>query len=334
MTVTTPSGTGASVAAATKQDRRMSVVRTASRWGLPILLVVLVVVATITTGDFMTFDNIRAILINTAIVGIVAVGMTPVTLSGNFFSLGAGQSTMLAATVFLVIVGAGSPVALAALVAIVVLVAVGIVQALVVAAGLNPVITTLAVGSIIYGLVTFATGGSVVTAQGADIGWLATGSFLGLPLPVYVFFVFTLIVWFLVDRTVAGRRITLVGSNRESARISGINVRTTTIWAFVMMSLGMGIAGVLSAAQLGQVTSGDLTSLTIDTVAAVLVGGTAIQGGEGSPIRSAVGALIIVILGNVMLLHGLPTGLRMLGVGALVVVVVSVLHVLRKVAAR
>jgi ribose/xylose/arabinose/galactoside ABC-type transport system permease subunit len=334
MTTTLTSSTGVAESVARSQNRRIHVVRTISRWGLPLLLLVLVVVATITTSDFMTFDNIRAILINTAIVGIVAVGMTPVTLSGNFFSLGAAQSTMLATALFLVVVASGAPIVVGMLVAVVVLVAVGIVQALVVAAGLNPVITTLAVGSIIYGAVTFATGGSVVTAQGADIGWLATSSFLGLPLPVYVFFVFTIVVWFLVDKTVPGRRISLVGANRESAKISGISVRATTIWAFVSMSLGMAIAGVLSAAQLGQVTSNDLSSLTIDTVAAVLVGGTAIQGGEGSPVRSAVGALIIVILGNVMLLHGLPTGLRMLGVGALVVIVVSVLHVLRKVAAR
>lgn len=332
MTTTTPAAT--TMAAVRSQSKRMAAVRTASRWGLPLLLLILVIVASVSTSDFLTFDNLRAILINTAIVGIVAVGMTPVTLSGNFFSLGAAQSTMLATTVFLVIAATGAPVPLGMFAAVVVLVAVGVVQALVVAAGLNPVITTLAVGSIIYGIVTFATGGSVVTANGADIGWLAKGSFLGLPLPVYVFFAFTALIWFFVDRTVAGRRITLVGSNRESARTSGISVRSTTIWAFLLMSVGMAVAGVLSAAQLGQVTSNDLSSLTIDTVAAVLVGGTAIQGGEGSPIRSAIGALIIVILGNVMLLHGLPTGLRMLGVGTLVVVVVSVLHVLRKVAAR
>lgn len=313
---------------------RGAIVRSAARLSLPILLVVLVVVATVSTRGFLTFDNIRAILINTSIVGIVAVGMTPVTLSGNFFSLGAAQSTMLATLVFLTVVGAGQPILLAVVAALVVLIAIGVVQAIVVAAGLNPVITTLATGSIIFGIATFVTGGKVVTANGADIGWIATGGFLGLPLPVYVFFVFTIVVTFLVERTVPGRRVTLIGSNKESAKVSGISAWTTTIWAFVAMSTGMAIAGVVSAAQLGQVTPSDLSSLTIDTVAAVLVGGTAIQGGEGSPLRSAAGALIIVILGNVMVLQGLPTGVRTFGVGLLVVIMVSVLHILRKVAAR
>lgn len=308
--------------------------RRVARLSLLILLVLLLIVATITTPGFFTFDNLRAILINTSVVGIVAVGMTPVTLSGNFFSLGASQSTMLATLIFLTIVGSGQPIPLAIIVTVVSLIAIGVLQAIVVAAGLNPVITTLAAGSIIFGIATLVTGGKVVTANGASITSIATGSFLGLPVPVYVFVAFTLLVTFLVDRTVPGRRVTLLGSNKESAKISGISTWTTTIWAFGAMSVGIAIAGVISAAQLGQVTPSDLPSLTIDTVAAVLVGGTAIQGGEGSPLRSAIGALIIVILGNVMLLQGLPTGIRTFGVGLLVVIMVSLLHVLRKVAAR
>jgi ribose/xylose/arabinose/galactoside ABC-type transport system permease subunit len=100
------------------------------------------------------------------------------------------------------------------------------------------------------------------------------------------------------------------------------------------MSIGIAIAGILSAAQLRQIQSNDLSTLTMDVIAAVLVGGSAIAGGEGSPLRSALGALLIVVLSNVMLLLGLPTGVRLLGVGLLVVIVVSVLHVLRKVTAR
>ena len=98
------------------------------------------------------------------------------------------------------------------------------------------------------------------------------------------------------------------------------------------MSLGIAIAGILSAAQFGQAASKDFGSLSIDAVAAVLVGGTAIQGGDGSPIRSAIGALIIVILGNIMLLQGLSTGMRTVFVGTLVAIVVCVLHMLRKAA--
>lgn len=305
-----------------------------TEYALPAVLGLVVLAASLSTPAFFTFDNLRAVLINTSIVGIVAVSMTPVTLSGNFFSLGAAQSTMLSALIFLTAVSAGQPVVVGLIAVLVVLTVIGMVQAIVVAAGLNPIITTLAAGSVIFGVATLATGGRVVTANGADISWIATESWAGLPLPVYAFFVVTLVVAFLVKYTVTGRRVSLLGANSETATVSGISPWASTLWAFVIMSVGMAIAGVLVAGQLGQITTSDLSSLTVDTVAAVLVGGTAIQGGEGSPLRSAVGALIIVILGNVMVLQGLPTGIRTLGVGLLVVIVVSVLHLTRKAVAR
>lgn len=324
----------ATVTAPTAPERRRAVFRRTAAWSMPILFVVLIVVAAATTPQFLSFGNLRAILLNTAVTGIVAVGMTPVILSGNFFSLAAGQSTVLATIVFLSLAASGFPLGVAALAAVALLVAVGVAQAFVVAAGLNPVVTTLATGTVIFGLLSAATGGAVVTATNADIGWIATAGFLGLPLPIYVFVVFTVLVWLFVERTTPGRRIMLLGSNRETAKVSGISVRSTTIWAFVVMSIGMALGGIVSAGELGQATSNDLSSLTIDAVAAVLVGGAAIQGGEGSPVRSALGAIIIVILSNVMLLHGFPTGVRTLGEGILVVIVVSVLHLLRKVADR
>lgn len=302
----------------------------AAKWALPIILMLLVLVAGLTTPGFASLDNLSAILVSASVVGIVAVGMTPVTLSGNFFSLAASNSVVLAAILFMSVFGATRQVLLAFLVTIVVLIGVGIAQGLVVAAGLNPVITTLAVGAILYGIVTIATGGTLTTTQGADMRWIALTRWFGLPLPVYIFIAFTIITWFVVERTVVGRRFILLGANRESARISGASARITTVWAFLVMSVGMAIAGIVAAAQLQQVRATDLPNLTMDTVAAVLVGGTAINGGEGSPLRSAIGAVLIVALGNIMVLHGLPTGFRILGVGALVVIVVLLLHFLRK----
>lgn len=309
-------------------------VRFISMWALPILLLLIVALAAFTTPRFMSFENVRAILINTSIVGIVAVGMTPITLSGNFFSLAASQSTVLSAVLFLSIGSATGSVLLGAVVAVIVLCLVGVAQGIVVSAGLNPIITTLAVGTIIFGLVTLFTNGQVVTPQGINISWIALTNFLGLPLPVYIFLAYLFLTWFMVERTEIGRHVLLIGANKHTAINSGISVRRTTTWAFLSMSVGVAIAGILSAAQLRQIQSNDLPTLTMDVIAAVLVGGSAISGGDGSPLRSALGALLIVILGNIMLLQGFPTGVRLLGVGLLVVVVVSVLHVLRRMGAR
>ena len=318
----------------TQQIPRRHTAGQVARWVMPILFTVLVVTSAATTPSFLTFDNLRAVLINTAITGIAAVGMTPVTLSGNVFSLATGQSAMLASILFMVVAASGASPVLGAILALATLLVLGLLQSLIIAAGLNPVVTTLAFGTVIYGLVAAVTGGAVVSAPLADIDWLAGSHILSIPLPAWVFAAFTLVVWLVVERTVPGRRLVLVGANRNSAVMSGISVRTTTLCAFAIMSVGLAIAGLLSASQLGQVTTDNLAPLTVDAVNAVLVGGTAISGGEGSAPRSAAGALIIVVLQNVMLLHGLSSGVRVFGEGVLVVVVVSVLHLARRAAAR
>jgi ribose transport system permease protein len=307
--------------------------RAVARYALPIVLIAVVAGSAISTPSFLTFDNARGVLLNASITGIAAVGMTAMTLSGNMFSLAAGQSSMLASILFVALPAGGVPPVLAGVIALIALVILGLLQAVVVAAGLNPVVTTLAAGTIVLGVVTVVSGGAVIAAPGS-VAWLATASFLGLPLPVYAFIVFTAVAWFLHDRTTAGRRVVLLGSSREAASTSGLNTRRITIWAFTIMSIGFAAAGILSASELGQVTANNLSNLTVDAVAAVLVGGTAIQGGEGSPLRTAVGGVIIVILQNVMVLHGLSSGIRILCEGVLVLAVVLLLHVARRAAAR
>ncbi|MGV0853510.1 ABC transporter permease [Mycolicibacterium phlei] len=300
------------------------------RWLLAAILVALVAFSSLATEGFLTWDNLRAVLINTTTTGIVAVAITPLTLSGNLFTMAAGQTTMLASMILVATAGAGHSAVLGAVLALVVLIVIGTLQALAIAQGLNPIITTLAAGTIIYGAVTWLTGGRVLAAPDS-IDWISTTSLFGLPLPVYVFLAFTGLMWFLCDATVVGRQITLLGANPDSARLSGVSPRALVVSAFVLMSVGMTIAGILSASELGQVSPDNLSTLTIDAVATILIGGTAIQGGEGSPLRSAVGALILVILQNVMLLHGLSTGARIFGEGLLVVLVITVLHVGRQV---
>ena len=312
--VHSPQGASADPAAAAPAWWR----RSGSGLGLPLVLLAIIVIGGLTTPGFLTADNARAILINASVVGIAAVGMTPVTLSGNFISLGVQQTAVLAAVVFL-----------ALLVTVTGLLAIGVVQGLVVAAGLNPVITTLAAGAVIFGVVTAATGGQVVTAPGVDLAWVGNATLLGLPVAVYAFVLFTALITWMMTRTIVGRRVLLLGANRATARLSGVPVRATTVAAFIALSLGAALAGVITAAQLGQATSSDLSDLTINVVVAVLVGGTAIAGGEGSALRSAVGAVIIAMANNLMLLQNLPTGGRLALTGVLAAAVVTVLQLLR-----
>jgi ribose/xylose/arabinose/galactoside ABC-type transport system permease subunit len=255
--------------------------------------------------------------------------MTPITLSGNFISLGTQQSAMAGTVTFLALVGTGWPPALAILVVLVALVLVGVLQGVVVAAGLNPVITTLAAGAIIFGIVADATNGKVVRVGDHPVSW-GNAIIAGVPLEVLVFVLFTLAVGVFMARTVAGREMTLAGANKDTAEVSGISSRQVTVGAFVIFSIGLAVAGVLTGAGYGQATIQSLSTLTIDALAAILVGGTAIAGGFGSPWRSAAGAVLIAVISNVMVLNDFSTGGRLAVQGAVVVVVVVVLEFLRR----
>ncbi len=290
---------------------------------------VVVLIAVFVTPSFLTVDNIRAILRNAAIVGIVAVGMTPVTLSGNFVSLGITQSAMLGMVSFVAMLGAGWGLVPAVIAVILLLVAVGMLQGAIIAAGLNPVITTLAAGAIIFGVVSELTRGGIVRAGANAIDW-DQASVAGVPVEVLIFVLFTALVSFVMQRTVTGRETTLIGANRATAEISGISFTRVTILAFAIFSVGLALAGIINGAAFGQATAVSFPGLTIDAIAAVLVGGTAIQGGRGSPLRSAGGALLIAIISNMMVLNDFSTGGRLAVQGGVVVVIVVLLDLLRR----
>lgn len=307
---------------------------TIRNWALPILILLVFLIASATVPQFFKFETIRAIMLATSITGIIAVGMTAITLSGNLFSLGVTASTVFSGVVYIWVGAATGSMYVAALVAILAAVVLGVVQGFIVGLGLNTVIVTLAAGSIIYGVTAILTKGEVVQAPNTSLEGFATFPVFGVPLPIVVFILFTALAWFLTEHTLIGRNVHLLGSNKNTARNSGISPMGTTIWAFIAFSLGIGIAAVLQASQMHQIQADNLPGLTMDVVAAVLVGGTAVTGGDGSPIKSAIGALFIATITQVMVLLSIPQGPRYFVLGLVVVALVVVLHLLRKAGTR
>jgi ribose/xylose/arabinose/galactoside ABC-type transport system permease subunit len=298
------------------------------------LIVLVFILASAFVPQFFKFETIRSILLLTSITGIVAVGMTAITLSGNLFSLGVTASAVFSGVVYIWVGQGTGNMFIAAAVAIVAAVVLGLIQGFIVGLGLNTVIVTLAAGSIIYGLTAILTKGEVVQAEGVSLEGFGTFTIFEIPLPIYIFILFTAVAWFLTEHTLIGRNVHLLGSNKNTARNSGISPMGTTIWAFTAFSVSIGIAAVLQASQMHQIQADNLPGLTMDVVAAVLVGGTAVTGGDGSPIKSAIGALFIATITQVMVLMSIPEGQRYFVLGVVVVALVVVLHLLRKAGTR
>jgi ribose transport system permease protein len=292
-------------------------------------LVAVLVAGGLTTPEFLTIDNVLIVVRAASITGIVALGMTFVTLSGNFFSLSVEQTAALCSIIFAEGLAHGFGLGASLILALLASVVIGLGQGLVVSAGLNPIVTTLGAGAALYGLAAVVTHNEVVNFSSSSAEWLGRGRPLGVPTQSWAFIILTALATFVLIRTRFGREIYLVGTNRAAARASGLSVGKASVLAFMLSSLAAGIAGVFTAAQITQAPLTQFNGLNIDVIAAVLVGGTALQGGEGSTLRSALGAVFIALLANFMILRQTDFGTRTLVTGLIVVVATSAFHLLR-----
>lgn len=281
-----------------------------------------VVVAAVTTHRFLTWDNVKAIFNSASLVGIMALGLTFVTLVGAIASLAVAQTAVVAAMVFLSTLGLGLVPAL--VLAVLVGAAVTGLQGLLIGAwNANPVILTIGAGFLIDGFAQAVHGGSIVQPAGG--GYSALNSVPGgIPVAVYAMVALTVVFEYVLRRTVLGRQIVLVGENRAAAKGAGIAVVWVVVAAFALAGAGFAIGGAF----LGAFNRGASTylegTLTFDAIAAVLVGGTSIGGGHGSAVRTLGGALAIATISDVLLLRGYGTGAQLLLKGLLVVIVVVV----------
>ncbi len=288
--------------------------------GLAALGLVVLVVLALTTDRFLSVENIKAILSSASIVGIMALGLTFITLIGSLVSLAIAATAVMGAMVFLVELNLGLVPALA--ISMAAGAAVTALQGLIIGAwGANPVILTIGAGFLLSGITTKASGGVIVQPTGGS--WETLNSTpLGVPLGVYVMVALALLYQFVLKRTVLGRRVILIGENRDAARAAGMRIPRITAIAFAIAGASFALGGAF----LGAFNKGASAQLegtaTFDVIAAVLVGGTLISGGRGSALRTLAGAIVIATISDLLLLRGFDTGAQILLKGVLVVVVV------------
>jgi ribose/xylose/arabinose/galactoside ABC-type transport system permease subunit len=292
--------------------------------GLILLLLVLGGLAA-TTHRFVSLDNARAILASTALVGITAVGATLVMISGSAVSLATSQTATVAAMLFLAALRLG--LGPAVLIALAAGVALTVVQGAAVGYwNSNPIVLTIAAGFAIGGGATWFSGGTPVypTAPAFDA---LNSTPLGLPLAVYVLLAVAALAQWVLRRTTAGRQMYLVGENRAAARAAGLPVGRVIVIAWAAFGVCTAATGVFLASFTTSATVTLGGTLTLDAIAAVLVGGTAIGGGRGSALRTLGGAVLISVISDLLLLRGFSTGIQILVKGILVLAVVIAVHV-------
>jgi ribose/xylose/arabinose/galactoside ABC-type transport system permease subunit len=265
--------------------------------------VALAVIA-LTTPGFISVPSFVSLLTTISFIGCVAVGMTLITISGNIMSFSLGATVGASAMIFVVAANAfGAYPGLA-----VALVFGGLLsgaQGLVIGfARANPIIVSIASLSLIYGVAEWlAETGSVYVNPGATSG-LFRGALLGVPVEFVLLLVVTVVTQALLSFTVFGREIFMAGSSYRAAVAVGQRVWLTVAGAYVWAGLLAGLAGVMLALRYGSASMSYGAGYDYEAVAAVLVGGTPMKGGEGSALRTLAGALVIAVIQVVLLLRG------------------------------
>lgn len=275
----------------------------------------------LTIDNFLSATNLNAIMYSMAAVGIAAVGMAFITLSGNLFMLSMGATAAISTVIFASILHIG----LAPTVAGVMLIgaAIGLVQGIIVGvAGANPIIATIAISSIVMGFGAYYSGGLTIVGQG-DASWLAVGKFFSvLPNQVVLFFVIAVAADFIVQRSRFGRELRLIGLNRDAATLAGLRIAPALVIAFVVAGMLAALSGALFASQAAQGNLKLGAGIDFDAIAAVLVGGVSIRGGHGRILDAAFGAAFLAVVGNILLVEGLPIEVQLAVKGLVVILAV------------
>ncbi len=329
MSVTAP--TQDSVAAATGSTK----VRRGARlrdYGIVAALIVIVVALSLSTDTFLTTSNLINVLDQVSALGLLATGATVCILAG-VFDLTASASLAVSAIVG-VQVARISSVPLGFLAAVIAGALLGLLTGtIVVRSGVNSFIATLATSIVYRGLAVVVTGGAIaypLADQAEDWGMLTWPSLFGLTSATWVFLVVVAIIAIMVAATTFGRRIYAVGGNAEAARLSGVRVGQVRVAVFVVSGICSALAGLILSSRAGSAQSSMATGMELSAIAAAVIGGTSILGGEGAVWRGVVGAILLTLIGNGFNLLGWDTTFQQVVQGLLILLAVTVDQFLRR----
>lgn len=297
--------------------------------GLVAVLVVLYAIGAWSRPDIFLdaqrlWSNELTVLTLASSIGVVAIGMTFVIVSGGIdLSVGAllALSSVWATTVATQSYGALTVV----FVALVVATAAGLVNGVVISYGLiAPFIATLATMVAARGIAQKISGKSTQVVKVDGITDLALDSVLGIPLLVIIFLVVAAAGWVLLNRTTFGRRAAAIGGNVEAARLSGINIRRTQVLVYALSGLCCGIAALIVTAQANAGSSDHGNLYELQAIAAVIIGGTALSGGRGTIVGTVLGVLVFTQITNLFIVNNLPIEYQLIAQGVIIVAAVLI----------
>lgn len=281
---------------------------------------------TLLTDSFATERNLFNVTRNFAFVAIMAIGMTAVIISGGI-DLSVGSTVVLSAMTVAVIMNAGFPFWMGLTGALSAALLVGFVNGVLIAyLGMPPFVVTLGMLSVARSLALVLSNNKMIYTFGPDQDLLLAvggGKILGIPNPLIVMILLALITAFLFRWTRWGRYIYAIGGNENAATLTGVPVRPIKVSVYMFSGFCAGITGFLETGWLGSVTGNLGQAMELTVIAAAVIGGANLAGGIGTAFGGVVGAALIEIIRNSLILLGISTFWQGAFVGSFIVIAVA-----------
>lgn len=284
-------------------------------------LILLIVIFAIASPNFLKFENIIGILLATSVNGILAVGITFIIITGGI-DLSLGTVMTFGSVVAGVFISFWNlPIPLGVAMGIIAGGFCGFLNGVAVARlKLPPFIATLGMMMITKGLNLVLSGTKPIYFVDKPVfGQIAAFPLFGIPLGVVIFFGSALIASFILSKTIVGRYTYAIGSNEEATRLSGINTDAWKIGIYSLGGLFFGIAGIVMASRLQSAQPALGPGYELDAIAAAVIGGASLSGGEGNILGTIIGAFIITVLTNGLRILSVPQEWQMVITGCIVI---------------
>jgi ribose/xylose/arabinose/galactoside ABC-type transport system permease subunit len=288
-----------------------------------VFLVLLVVAFSVLSDKFLSVSNLESILTSVAVLGVIALAVNQVVLCGEI-DISTGSMLGLCAVAGGAVATSAGGFVLPLVAAVATGALCGAINGTLVTLGRIPsIIVTLGMLYALRGVILLVTGGTWITGVPNDSRVLGMGNVLGLSVPVIILFGLFLMMEVVGRHSTWGRNVYAVGGNRRAARFAGLPTDRVRFLAFVLVGVFVGVASMIYMGRAGSVQTNTGTGLELQVVAAVVIGGTSISGGRGSPLASLTGAILIGVILNGLVLVGVPGIWQQAVLGALILLAVT-----------
>lgn len=296
--------------------------------------ILLCLVIGIKEPTFFSSKNILNLLRQSSIIGIIAIGMTGVVISGNF-DVSVGTTAAMSGAVCMKLLTGGHSLGLAILASLLTGLVIGIVNGFIVAViGMPSLIASMSTSTVLTGIILKVTGGYTISGQFDTFEYIGKGYILGIPIPVIIFLITVIIIHIFLTYTKPGRYVFSVGGNSEASRLSGINPERIKIMIFAICGVMSAIAGIVLTSRLSTASPIAGDGYDMDAISSVVIGGTSVAGGEGSALKTVIGVLFMSVINNAFNLLGTDIYMQFIIKGLIIVLAVGADSYSRKKAAR